>query len=112
MSAPSTCQEREAFPCSCSLAPRARCSLHMELEPVPLVDLSTQHRELEGELNQAFLRVLRSGQYVLGPNVASFEAALAKEVESPWVIATSSGTDALLCALMALGIGVGDEVVT
>ncbi len=79
---------------------------------VPLVDLSSQHLGLESELAAAFLRVLRSGEYILGPAVRAFEEQLAEHVGTPWVVGVSSGTDALLAALMALGIGPHDEVIT
>src|SRR2546428_3631737 len=58
------------------------------------------------------MRVLRSGWYVLGPEVAAFEAALAKSVGSSGAVGVASGTDAITLALRASGIGAGDEVIT
>lgn len=77
-----------------------------------MVDLSAQHRELRPRLDTAIAKVLESGQFVLGPEVTAFEAELADSCESQFAVGVSSGTDALLVSLMALGIGPGDEVVT
>ena len=78
---------------------------------VPLLDLNAQNLALEGELGAAFQRVLRSGQFILGAEVQTFEASIAKFVGVKHAIGVSSGTDGILLALMALGIGPGDEVI-
>ncbi len=77
---------------------------------VPLLDLKAQNGALEWELKSAFERVLRSGHFILGPEVEKFERDLAKFARARHALGVSSGTDALLLALMALGIGPGDEV--
>jgi len=77
---------------------------------VNLLDLKAQNGALEPELREAFLRVLRSGHFILGAEVERFERALAEFTGAKHALGVSSGTDAILLALMTLGIGPGDEV--
>jgi dTDP-4-amino-4,6-dideoxygalactose transaminase len=79
---------------------------------VPLLDLQSQNGPLRTELLDAVARVADSQQFILGPAVGAFEAAIARHLEVPHALGVSSGTDALLLAMMALDIGPGDEVVT
>lgn len=77
---------------------------------INLFELTAQNKALEPELEKAFLRVLRSGHFILGAEVERFEQELAALAGASHVLGVSSGTDAILLALMALGIGPGDEV--
>jgi dTDP-4-amino-4,6-dideoxygalactose transaminase len=79
---------------------------------VPPFSLSEQLNALGEELDQAVLQVLRSGQYIGGSVISGFEQAFAAAIGVPHAVGCNSGTDALVLALRALGIGPGDEVIT
>lgn len=79
---------------------------------VPFVDLSRQFRALEKELTQAFLDVGRSGIYIMGDRLESFEKKMASYLGVRHVLGVADGSDALFLILKALGIGTGDEVIT
>jgi dTDP-4-amino-4,6-dideoxygalactose transaminase len=79
---------------------------------VPLLDLSAQWRPLRDEILAAITRVCDSQRFILGTEVESLERELEAMLQARHAIGVSSGTDALLCALMALDIGPGDEVIT
>lgn len=81
-------------------------------ERVPVLDLSPELEELWGELSGEALRVLRSGRFVLGPDVQAFEDEVAEYVGVRHAVGLNSGTDALVIGLRALGVEPGDEVVT
>jgi dTDP-4-amino-4,6-dideoxygalactose transaminase len=79
---------------------------------VPLLDLKPQYEPLAAEIQTAIERVCASQHFILGPAVREFESSVAAYCQCRHGIGVSSGTDALLLALMALGIGTGDAVIT
>jgi len=79
---------------------------------IPLLDLTPEIEALWDELLKAIQGVLKSGQFILGPNVKAFEEEVAQYLGVKHAIGVNSGTDALVIALRALGIGPGDEVIT
>lgn len=79
---------------------------------VPFIDLKSQYNALKKSIDSRIQRVLESGAYINGPEVAELETTLAKHTGTTHCIAVASGTDSLLIPLMALGVGAGDEVIT
>jgi len=79
---------------------------------IPVLDLSPELDALRDELTEAFHRVLRSGQFIKGPELAAFEREVAEVLGVAHAVGVNSGTDALMIGLRALGIGPGDEVIT
>ena len=79
---------------------------------VPLLDLTAQYKSIQWEVRKAIDRVCESQVFILGPEVTKFERDIASFCGAEHAIGVSSGTDALLVALMAAGVGVGDEVIT
>jgi UDP-2-acetamido-2-deoxy-ribo-hexuluronate aminotransferase len=79
---------------------------------IEFIDLKTQQQRILPEIERRMAAVLRHGQYIMGPEVNELEEKLAEYVGVKHCITASSGTDTLLIALMALGIGPGDEVIT
>jgi len=77
-----------------------------------MVDVVGQYQKIRTEINETALRVLESGQYILGKEVTEFENEIARYLNIQYAIGCASGTDALMVAMMALGIGRGDEVIT
>jgi dTDP-4-amino-4,6-dideoxygalactose transaminase len=77
---------------------------------VPFFTPNPQNREIEADLKETFERLVRGGQFILGPEMTAFEEEIARYLGAKHALAISSGTDALLLALMSLGIGPGDEV--
>ena len=81
-----------------------------QLPPIPFIDLAAQRRRLGRAVDDAVARVLAHGQFILGPEVKTLEAELAKFCGARHAVTCASGTDALVLALRALGIGPGDAV--
>src|SRR5947209_9154286 len=79
---------------------------------VPLLDLQAQYRPIRDEILAAMTRVADSQRFIMGPEIDGFEAEIAALIGVEHAISVSSGTDAVLLALMTLGIGPADEVVT
>ncbi|NIM05828.1 MAG: aminotransferase class I/II-fold pyridoxal phosphate-dependent enzyme [Armatimonadetes bacterium] len=79
--------------------------------PVPFISLTADHAPLREEILAAIAKVLDSGYFILGENVRAFEEEFAHFCSSPHAVAVGSGTDALVLALEALGVGEGDEVI-
>ncbi len=79
---------------------------------IPMVDLKTQYHELKAEIDRAVLGAIESCQFILGPNVTSFEQETAAYLGAKHAISCASGTDALQLAILAAGIKPGDEVIT
>jgi dTDP-4-amino-4,6-dideoxygalactose transaminase len=84
----------------------------VQMISVPLLDLKAQFAAIRSEIRAAIDRVCESQQFIMGPEVTAFEEAVAEFCGARFAIGVSSGTDALLAALMALGVGPGDEVIT
>ncbi|MFO7167531.1 MAG: DegT/DnrJ/EryC1/StrS family aminotransferase [Chloroflexota bacterium] len=79
---------------------------------IALVDLRAQYRSIKPEIDAAVLEVLESGQFVLGPQVAAFEQEFAAFCRARAAVGVNTGTSALHLALLAAGVGPGDEVIT
>ena len=79
---------------------------------IPLIDLKAQYNSLAKELDKVVLEALSSAQYILGESVVEFEKEFANYIGAKYAISVGNGTDALVIALKAMGIGPGDEVIT
>ncbi|MDK2920260.1 MAG: hypothetical protein PWQ37_2993 [Candidatus Petromonas sp.] len=79
---------------------------------IPLIDLKKQYETIRNETDQKVLEILSSARYIMGENVKEFEKEMCKYLEVKNAISVGNGTDALVIALKALGIGQGDEVIT
>jgi dTDP-4-amino-4,6-dideoxygalactose transaminase len=85
-------------------------NLRTNLPPIPFIDVAAQRRRLGSAVDAAVGRVLNHCQFILGPEVRTFESDLAAYCGARWAISCASGTDALVLALRAMGIGPGDAV--
>src|SRR4029077_12077117 len=79
---------------------------------IPFVDLKAQYLSIKSEIDAAVLKTLETTSFILGPEVASFEEEFAAHCQAKFAVGLNSGTSALHLALLAAGIGPGDEVVT
>lgn len=79
---------------------------------IPMVDTRVWHQSIQAELEQAAVNVLRSGRFIMGSNVTAFEQEAAACLGAEYALGCANGTDALVLALKAAGIGAGDEVIT
>jgi len=86
--------------------------MSFEVTSVPLLDLQAQYQPIRDEVLAAITRVCDSQRFIMGPEVEGLERELAGMLEVKEAVGVSSGTDALLAAMMALNIGAGDEVIT
>jgi dTDP-4-amino-4,6-dideoxygalactose transaminase len=84
----------------------------MNVKPIPIIDLKAQYSTIKGEIQAAIERVLDSQQFILGTEVEALEKELAEYCQCKYALGVSSGTDALILSLMAIGIKPGDEVIT
>ncbi|HKA23457.1 MAG TPA: DegT/DnrJ/EryC1/StrS family aminotransferase [Candidatus Eisenbacteria bacterium] len=92
--------------------PTAQPTTPATKQTVPLLDLTAQFKSIESEIRGAIDRVVTSGRYIGGPEVSEFEKEVGAYCQVPHAIACASGTDALILAMRALGVGSGDEVIT
>src|SRR4051794_5500557 len=79
---------------------------------IPFIDLKKQYRSLKSEFDAAIERVLDNSQFILGPEVAAFEQEFSAYSGAQYGVAVNTGTSALHLALLAAGVGPGDEVIT
>lgn len=79
---------------------------------IPILDLKKQHQIIGSAIEEAVLTTLRGGSYILGQNVTTFEENIAKFCDCKYAVGVANGTDALIIALRALDIGLGDEIIT
>jgi len=82
------------------------------VKEVRLLDITASYHQILNEVEKEIAETVRSGQFILGPKVSRMEERMASYCQTKYAVGVSSGTDALLIALMALGVGPGDEVIT
>jgi dTDP-4-amino-4,6-dideoxygalactose transaminase len=83
----------------------------VQVQPVPMLDLAAQYRPIQQEIQAAINRVLESQHFILGPEVKALEQEVARYCGRQFGVGVASGTDALILALCACGVGPGDEVI-
>ena len=87
-------------------------TISLQMSAIPAEDLTRQFNEIGDELREAIELVLPSGRYTLGSQLQAFEEDFAAFCGTRYAVGTSNGTDALQLALLACGVGPGDEVIT
>ena len=92
--------------------PRRPASVPRRLMAVPLMDIKAQYGPLRDQLDAAIAGVLDSGRFILGPEGRALEATVSERLGHRPAVGVANGTDALVIALHALGVGPGDEVIT
>ena len=95
-----------------AISPLDYCALSEDEGSLPFIDLQKQQNVIRPQLEKNIHTVLQHGRYIMGPEIGALEERLADYVGVRHAIGVSSGTDALLIAMMALGVGHGDEVIT
>lgn len=98
--------------CKQAVSPDEYVGLKRENDPFPFIDLSSQQRKIRPRMERRMFNVLSHGKYIMGPEVSELESQLADYVGVNHCVSCSSGTDALLMALMAKDIGPGDAILT
>lgn len=83
-----------------------------DMQMIPLMDVTRQYESIQDKLDEAALRVLHSGTYIMGPDVQEFEELFAAYVGTKYAVSVGNGTDALVITLIAAGVAQGDEVIT
>lgn len=86
--------------------------LERQAKMIPILDLKRQYKQIQNDVENNVLDVLRSGNYILGQNVKALEQEVAEYIGTKKAVGVANGTDALVLALRALDIGPGDEVIT
>jgi dTDP-4-amino-4,6-dideoxygalactose transaminase len=84
----------------------------MTTDRISMVDMAAEYAQVGPAIEEAVVRVLRSGQYVLGPETKALEEEVAAYIGTPFALGVGSGTEALILALLAVGVSEGDEVIT
>ena len=83
-----------------------------QFKTMQFIDLKSRHKLIGDKINAWIQKVMDHGQFILGPEVSELEQKLSEYTGSKHCVSVSSGTDSLLIALMAIGVGAGDEVIT
>src|ERR1043166_6782429 len=103
-------QGQSSWCCTCCLESEPLDSARVP-SAIPLVDVKAQYERLVPQIQERIAQVLDSGVFILGPSVQAFEREAAEYLGVPRTVGVANGTDALVLALDALGIGPGDEVI-